>query len=105
MMGTLARRHFQKLVRRHFFGGVKMKRSLRLLATSLIAGGAVTALSGAAFADLIGGTYSKLTLSTTTWPGAPVYTSLANGSGNLSTATTAQGYSGAQDANADGTLL
>jgi len=57
-----------------------------------------------ASADLIGGTYTPLTLSSTTWPGSPVYTSLANGAGNLGTATTAQGYP-TQDTNADGTIL
>jgi hypothetical protein len=61
-------------------------------------------MNGAAFGDLVGGTYSPLTLSSTTWPGSPVYTSLANGSGNLGTATTAQGYH-AQDSNADGAVL
>jgi len=82
-----------------------MKKSWKRIAASTFFGGCVAAVSGPAFADLIGGTYSTATGST--WPSAgspaaaPVYTSLTNGE---LTGLTSQGYP-SMDSNNDGTLL
>ena len=73
-----------------------MKRSLRFLASSLIVGCGITALSTSAFADLVGGTYTA-SAAATSWPGSPAYSTSLSG-------LSAQGYT-AEDSNADGTVL
>jgi hypothetical protein len=80
-----------------------MVKSLKLLTAAVLVAGGFSGFTRVASADLVGGTYTPLTLSSTTWPGSPVLTSLANGSA-LSSATTAQGFP-VQDGSASGTIL